>query len=231
MFGVVPKPLWEKRAPADDRNRIPLGLRPLLVRGDEDDAHRRRASATRWTRRARHLRHRSRAATSIDSLADAGVARERHRHRARDAPALRSRRRVHDARRRRRVVPALSARALRRPDRGEWEDATHPHERNRASYLPENFVPLQEAGVLRVRRRTTATIMPGVRVVRTGGHTMHHQIVLHRVRRPDGGLRRRPDADDRARRRAVDHGLRPVSDGHAGVQDARSSARRSSAST
>jgi glyoxylase-like metal-dependent hydrolase (beta-lactamase superfamily II) len=32
MFGVVPKPLWEKRAPADERNRIPLGLRPLLVR-------------------------------------------------------------------------------------------------------------------------------------------------------------------------------------------------------
>ena len=34
MFGVVPKPLWEKRAPADDRNRITLAMRPLLVRGD-----------------------------------------------------------------------------------------------------------------------------------------------------------------------------------------------------
>ena len=32
MFGVVPKPLWQRRAPADDRNRIALGLRPLLVR-------------------------------------------------------------------------------------------------------------------------------------------------------------------------------------------------------
>ena len=31
MFGVVPKPLWEKRAPADDRNRIRLAMRPLLV--------------------------------------------------------------------------------------------------------------------------------------------------------------------------------------------------------
>jgi hypothetical protein len=26
MFGVVPKPLWERRIPADERNRIPLGL-------------------------------------------------------------------------------------------------------------------------------------------------------------------------------------------------------------
>ena len=33
MFGVVPKVLWEKRAPADEKNRITLGLRPLVVRG------------------------------------------------------------------------------------------------------------------------------------------------------------------------------------------------------
>ena len=31
MFGVVPKPLWEKRIPADDRNRIQLGMRCLLI--------------------------------------------------------------------------------------------------------------------------------------------------------------------------------------------------------
>ncbi|HEX9710315.1 MAG TPA: MBL fold metallo-hydrolase, partial [Candidatus Thermoplasmatota archaeon] len=31
MFGVVPKPLWDKRIPADERNRIPLALRCLLV--------------------------------------------------------------------------------------------------------------------------------------------------------------------------------------------------------
>src|SRR5687767_14676553 len=31
MFGVVPKPLWEKRIPADERNRIQLGMRCLLV--------------------------------------------------------------------------------------------------------------------------------------------------------------------------------------------------------
>ena len=31
MFGVVPKPLWEKRIRADERNRIPLALRCLLV--------------------------------------------------------------------------------------------------------------------------------------------------------------------------------------------------------
>src|SRR5437667_3826570 len=31
MFGVVPKPLWERRVPADERNRIQLGMRCLLI--------------------------------------------------------------------------------------------------------------------------------------------------------------------------------------------------------
>ena len=32
MFGVAPKPLWEKRAPADSQNRILLGLNTVIVR-------------------------------------------------------------------------------------------------------------------------------------------------------------------------------------------------------
>ena len=31
MFGVVPKPLWERRIPPDERNRIQLGMRCLLI--------------------------------------------------------------------------------------------------------------------------------------------------------------------------------------------------------
>jgi len=60
--------------------------------------------------------------------------------------------------------------------RAEWEDATHPHERNRASYLPEDFVPLMEAGAIDFFE-SDGEIKPGVRVVRTGGHTGQHQIV------------------------------------------------------
>ena len=32
MFGVVPKPMWQQRMPADDRNRVLLGLNTLVVR-------------------------------------------------------------------------------------------------------------------------------------------------------------------------------------------------------
>jgi glyoxylase-like metal-dependent hydrolase (beta-lactamase superfamily II) len=60
--------------------------------------------------------------------------------------------------------------------RAEWDDATHPHERNRASYLPEHFVPLAEAGVVDFIEED-GEVLPGIRVERTGGHTMHHQLV------------------------------------------------------
>jgi len=60
--------------------------------------------------------------------------------------------------------------------RGEWEAATHPHERNRGSYHAGDFVPLAEAGVLELVD-ADQTIMPGVRVQRTGGHTADHQII------------------------------------------------------
>ena len=34
MYGVVPRPLWEKKTLADDRNRILLSMRPLIVQAD-----------------------------------------------------------------------------------------------------------------------------------------------------------------------------------------------------
>ena len=176
MFGVVPKTLWEKRAPADERNRILLAMRPLLVRpasgplmiidagaGDKMDA-----------KSSRDLRLRSRGASRSHAGAG-GRHGGGHRDRARLAPALRSRRRLHARGRGGRVVPRFpNARYV--INRGEWEDATHPHERNRASYLDENYVPLQDAGVVQFMEGD-GEVMPGVRVRRTGGHTRWHQIV------------------------------------------------------
>jgi glyoxylase-like metal-dependent hydrolase (beta-lactamase superfamily II) len=61
-------------------------------------------------------------------------------------------------------------------NRGEWDDANHPHERNRASYFAENYVPLQDAGVLDLLP-DDAGIAPGIRMRRTGGHTRCHHVI------------------------------------------------------
>ena len=71
------------------------------------------------------------------------------------------------------VVPRFrNARYLIRRD--EWHDATHTHVRNRASYLPENFLPLADAGVIDFIE-TDGDVLPGISVWQTGGHCLHHQ--------------------------------------------------------
>jgi len=174
MFGVVPKPLWERRAPADERNRIRLGLRPLLVRTAGHtvliDAGIGDKMSTKETEiyaidRTEHLDHSLAAAGLSADEVDVVIASHLHFDHAGGFTAVRDGR----------LMPRFR-RATYYVRRAEWEDATHPHERNRASYLPDNFVPLQEAGVLRFIEED-GEVQPGLSVWRTGGHTMHHQLI------------------------------------------------------
>ena len=174
MFGVVPKALWERRASPDERNRILMGLRPLLVRtathtviidagiGDKISA---RDIDIYGIDRRRHLDH-SLAALNL-TAADIDVVIASHLHFDHAGGFTE---RVDG-----RIRPRFPrARYLIR--QGEWDDATHPHERNRASYLPENYVPLRETGVVDFIA-DDGEVLPGISVWRTGGHTQHHQLV------------------------------------------------------
>ncbi len=175
MFGVVPQPLWAPKAPPDDRNRITLAMRTLVVRGrrtmiidagvgDKENA---KFSDIYGLERERNLDHTlAEAGLSVEDV-DIVLATHLHFDHAggftvRDAGG--------------KIRPRFP-RAQYVVRRGEWEDATHPNERNRASYFADNYVPLADAGVLQLVDEDQ-TIMPGVRVRRTGGHTRHHQMVL-----------------------------------------------------
>jgi methylmalonyl-CoA epimerase len=174
MFGVVPRTLWDRKAPPDDHNRIMMTMRPLVVRGERTlliDAGMGDKETDRFYEiyaadRARHLDHAlAEAGLSPDDI-DIVLATHLHFDHAggftvRDGGG---------------TVRPRFPRARYVIRRGEWEDATRPHERNRASYLADNFVPLAEAGVVDFIDGDDV-IMPGVRVQRTGGHTAHHQMV------------------------------------------------------
>jgi len=175
MFGVVPKPLWERRAPADERNRIALAMRPLLVRGSRTmviDA----GAGNKMDAKSTDIYAIDRSRNIVHSLADAGLAVDdieialaSHLH-FDHAGGFTTRT---DSGEIRPTFP--NARYVVRDQ--EWEDATHPHERNRASYLQDDFVPLKTAGVLDLVAGD-AEIMPGVRVRWTGGHARSHQVVM-----------------------------------------------------
>jgi methylmalonyl-CoA epimerase len=175
MFGVVPRTLWEKRLPPDERNRITLGLRPLVVRGEKTliidagcgDKLDPKSGDIYGLERDYHLDHSLReAGLALDDI-DIALASHLHFDHVGGFTA-----RTPDGR----DVPRFP-RARYVVHRGEWHDATHPHERNRASYLPEDFLPLADAGVLALVDED-AEIMPGVRIRRSGGHTKHHQVVM-----------------------------------------------------
>ena len=174
MFGVVPKTLWSLRASADESNRICLGLRPLLIRtgaanvlidagiGDKLPP---KLLEIYGVARERHLDHALADAGLSASDIDVVIATHLHFDHAGGFTT-----RIGD-----RVVPRFS-RARYVVRRGEWEDALHPNARSRASYMPDNYAPLFESGVVDFLD-DDAEVVPGVSVQRTGGHTAHHQIV------------------------------------------------------
>jgi len=59
----------------------------------------------------------------------------------------------------------------------EWADARYPNERTRGTYLPENLLPLEASGQLRLLDGDT-TVTSEVRTVVTRGHTRAHQCIV-----------------------------------------------------
>ncbi len=59
----------------------------------------------------------------------------------------------------------------------EWADAIAPNERTRATYLPENYRPLEETGQLRLINGATR-LTGEVRTAITRGHTRAHQVII-----------------------------------------------------
>lgn len=182
MFGVVPKPLWERRIPADERNRIPLAMRCLLVETDdalvlidngagnkESDRFHEIYGIENGSVAGRPTRLEDALAELDYEPSDIDVVIDTHLHFDHaggntfvDAEGI--------------VRPSFPrARYVAR--RGELEYARLDNERIRASYLPHNFEPLVEAGRLELMDED-GEVVPGVRVRRTPGHTPHHQSVI-----------------------------------------------------
>ena len=185
MFGVVPKPLWERRIPADERNRIPLGMRCLLIEHDRRARARRHGGRQQGEREVprRFMASRTPGAESgrtqlEDGLGRGGVRAEDVATGDQHAPALRSRRRQHVARRGRRAGARVPERALRRAARRMGLGARTRTSARRPATSPHNFDPVARRGPARVRRRRARDAARDLACVRTPGHTPHHQSVL-----------------------------------------------------
>lgn len=184
MFGVVPKPLWEKRIAADERNRIPLAMRCLLVEtGDalvliddgagnkEDDKFQgiygldnAASDPARWpTRVEEALARLGFAADDVDIVLDTHLHFDHAGGNTRQGDGG--------------GFELSFPRARYMTQRGELEWSRIRNERIQASYLAHNFEPVVAAGRMDLIDGDSE-IVPGISVVRTPGHTPHHQSVL-----------------------------------------------------
>ncbi len=177
MFGVVPKVLWERRIPADERNRIPLALRCLLVEHDdglvlidtgignkEDEKFRDIYGVDNAGQNAR---------TKLeDALRELGHGPDDVRwvintHLHFDHAGGDTWRDPNG------TVGLAFPSARYVVQQGELDFARHTNERTAGSYLAHNFqgVPFQLID-------GEAEILPGIRGIPTPGHVPYHQSVL-----------------------------------------------------
>ncbi len=191
MFGVVPRTLWKTRIEPDERNRIPLAMRCVLVEHDDglvlvDTALGNKEDAKFLDIYGVENQGLEGATQLEDALASAGfLPRDvkwvinTHLHfdhaggNTTMDPDLENDPRRH-------VRPTFPN-ATYVVQRGDLEFARHTNERTRASYLPHNFEPVAAANRWRLLDGD-GEVLPGISVRLTPGHVPFHQAVMLRDR-------------------------------------------------
>ncbi len=172
MFGVVPKPLWEKKLPADERNRVRLGLTCLVVRTGKYNVLIETGIGEKFDEKHAEIYNIDHSLRLPDELSRHGLALDDidiviNTHLHFDHCGWNTRREGSQ------FVPTFS-KARYFMQRAEWEHALHPSERDRASYLEEWFAPAEPQTVFVEGARE---IVPGVRVEVAPGHVRDMQCV------------------------------------------------------
>jgi glyoxylase-like metal-dependent hydrolase (beta-lactamase superfamily II) len=174
MFGVIPRPLWEKKSPPDDRNRILLGMNILLIRSGGKNILVETGGGDKWTAKQNAIYLFEGSGRLPERLAALGVAPEEidiviNTHLHFDHCGWNTRL-VNGV-----AVPTFpNARYV--VQRKEFDHACAPTERDRASYFPDNFMPMQESGQWHFLHGDSQ-VVPGIEVIVVPGHIKDMQCV------------------------------------------------------
>jgi glyoxylase-like metal-dependent hydrolase (beta-lactamase superfamily II) len=172
MFGVVPKTLWQKRAPADDQNRILLGLNTVVVRTGKYTVVIETGVGNKQSDKMREIQCNQELLPA--SLAAAGVRMEEvdvviNTHLHFDHCGWNTTLEPDGS-----VTPTFpNARYF--AHRGEVEHGHLQLDRDRVSYISPNYDPLIESGQMTLlddeRIKADSEIVPGISVELFPGHT------------------------------------------------------------
>ena len=176
-FGLVPKPIWNQHLPADEFNRVPFHLNSLLIYSEGktilvdtgygnkfDDVTAERMGLERPE--GDLLTALGRIGVKPDDV-DIVINTHLHSDHCGGNTMLDEEGQV---------KPTFP-KAEYLVQRLEWADAIAPNERTRATYFPDNYMPLQKTGQLQLIRGNTQ-VTRHVRTAIAPGHTRAHQVVI-----------------------------------------------------
>ncbi|MFQ5933727.1 MAG: MBL fold metallo-hydrolase [Dehalococcoidia bacterium] len=175
LFGVVPKPLWERKVRADRRNRVQMGLNCLLIQSNglnilvDTGVGRKEPEKTKDIyglasgRLQRGLKDHGLVPRDIQMV----ILSHLHFDHVGGCTRFDSKGNV--------VCTFPKAKYI--AQKADWEEANNPNERNTAAYHKDDFEPLLEKGQLELIDGD-AEIVPGVLAKVTGGHSKGHQVII-----------------------------------------------------
>lgn len=174
MFGSVPKPLWEKTNPADERNRIELASRSLLIVGNGRKILVDNGCGTKLSAKLREIYRVDTSQFELQrSLKAAGVTRGditdvilTHLHWDHAGGSTF----VEDG-----ELQPTFPNARYYVQRAHWDWAWKPTEKDRASFMPDDFLPLRDRDLLTFVDGERE-LFPGISALVMNGHTTAQQL-------------------------------------------------------
>jgi len=175
MYGVIPKVLWEKTSPADEKNRVELETNCPLIKVEDKWVLLDTGCGNKFGEKEQSIYRFDTEHDIVQSLKEVGLQPEdinyvipTHLHFDHIGGGT-------QVDKSGKCVPTFpNARYIFQ--KGEWEAAMSNVGVMKRTYLKENLLPLEEAKVIEFVDGDKE-ILPGVKVIKTGGHTRDHQIV------------------------------------------------------
>lgn len=149
MFGMVPKVLWAQKIPADENNKIPMKGRALLIKGKNRNILIDTGCGTKFDDKTAKIYGMDGVQPDIATQLEKAGVRDSditdvvltHLHFDHAGGATK----YCDGK----VIPTFRN-ATYYVHKAQWETALLPSPKDKASYFPENYIPLQENGVLQI---------------------------------------------------------------------------------